>query len=143
MTIFKSGKTRDILIIIAISAVTLLALIPMRNLTIDGSIKAFMPQGEKVNIINDFIEDEFGSIDPILVSMEVKNETIISEEYLLVLKEITSRLEALPLVLEVISPVNVDYIESSEAGISIVPLMSDSSGTIDVRKIKERILSFP
>ncbi len=142
MTILKSGKTRDILIIVAVSAVTLLALIPMRNLTVDGSIKAFMPQGEKVNIINDFIEDEFGSIDPILVSMEVKDETIISEEYLLVLKEITSRLEALPLVLEVISAVNIDYIESSKAGISIVPLMSDSENSMDVRKIKERILSW-
>ena len=142
MNIYKSGKTRDILIIIAILAVTLLTLIPMRNLTIDGSIKAFMPQGEKVNIINDFIEDEFGSIDPILVSMEVNDETIISEEYLIVLKAITSKLEALPLVLEVISPVNVDYIESSEAGISIVPLMSNSESNIDVRRIKERILSW-
>lgn len=96
MTIFKSGKTRDILIIIAIIAITLLALIALKNTTIDDSIKAFMPQGEKVNIINDFIEDEFGSIDPILVSMEVNDKTIISEEYLIVLKEITSRLEALP-----------------------------------------------
>ena len=55
MKIYKSGKIRDILIITAVLAVTILALMPVRKLGIDGSIKAFMPKGEKANIINDFI----------------------------------------------------------------------------------------
>jgi uncharacterized protein len=133
---------RDILIIATVSIVTLLALIPMGKLEIDGSIKAFMPQEEEVNIINNLIEDEFGGIDPILISMEVNDETILREEYLQVLIEITSELESLPLILEIISPVNVDYIDSSETGISIVPLMSVSEGNIDIKKIKERIFSW-
>jgi uncharacterized protein len=142
MKIRKSGKIRDVLIIAAVSLVTLLAIIPIQKLEIDGSIKAFMPKGEKANVINDFIEDEFGSIDPILVSIEVNDETILREEYLRVLIEVTDKLEELPLVLEVISPVNVDYIESSDSGVSIVPLMSDSEDTMDVRSIKERILNW-
>ncbi len=142
MKIYKFGKIRDILIIAAVFAVTLLSIIPIGNLTIDGSIKAFMPDGEEVAVTNNLIEDEFGSIDPILVSMEINDETILQEEYLTVLKGVTSGIESIPLVLEVISPVNVDYIESSDSGISIVPLMSDSEGDMDISKIKDRILSW-
>lgn len=140
--LFNLHKSKDYLIIGAVLIITILSIIPMQNLKIDGSIKAFMPRGDEVNITNNLIEHDFGSFDPILVSLEVNDETILTYEYLQVLIDITNELETLPLVLEIISPVNVDFIESSEAGISIVPLMSNSGDPLDINNIKERILSW-
>ncbi|RKX92839.1 MAG: hypothetical protein DRZ90_13435 [Spirochaetes bacterium] len=138
----RNKSIRDYLIIGTVMIVTILAIIPMQNLKIDGSIKAFMPHENEVSITNDLIEDIFGSFDPILVSFEVYDETILTDNYLNVLIELTTDLENFPLVLEIISPVNVDYIESSESGISIVPLMSNTGEALDVNIIKERILSW-
>ncbi|MBI9100985.1 MAG: MMPL family transporter [Spirochaetales bacterium] len=133
----KGVKVRrgiDLLIVTVVIILTALAAVQLGKLNIDSSIEVFIPEKNQTREINDEIRGEFGASDSILLGIETRFTSILDEKNLIIIDEITQKLEEYPKVNKVISLTNMEFIESSAEGMEVHSILEGFS--------KEELASF-
>lgn len=134
-------KKIDLIILCLFVALTALAALQIRNIRVDSSVEVFIPKNHEISRINSSIEGEFGSLDSIMVGVQVNFGSVLDPEILELIDRMTVILEEDPGVEKVISLTNIDYIVSAEDGMKVVPLLEDmSAGSIET--LKERLVDW-
>jgi predicted RND superfamily exporter protein len=98
------------------------------DLHIDSSTDAFLPQKSEVVVINKRIEQEFGSMDAIVVGVLQNDGTsILNPPALQVIENLTFHFSTLEGVDSVTSLTNIDHMESGDDGLKVVPLFQGTA----------------
>jgi len=125
-------------IIIALSLILcIMGLLGIPRLYVDSSTDAFIPLDDPVVKTNEEIEDIFGSLDALVVSIK-SSPTMLSHEHLALLGDITEKIEKLDGVRQVSSLANMQHLEPSEDGVEVVTMYDG-----DLDQLRERIESWP
>lgn len=134
-------------IIIGISVlITVFFALPLKRIKIESSIRQFFPQKHEAYQRLNKTEDEFGSMLAIGVSFETPGETILTTEYIDVIRKITTHLQSVQNIDKVTSLTNIDFIKGDNGTIEVAPILNkDDSEEIeqeDVDLISERLSSW-
>jgi predicted RND superfamily exporter protein len=137
----QHSKRKDIMIVLVAVILAAASLSTIGMLHVDSSTDVFIPKQDPVNKINDQIEDQFGSLDAIIIGLSVDNGTILNKESLTLLEKLTNEIEDLEFVAQVISLTKTDHMEAGLDGFEVVPLYT---GTTDeqIIALKEKIESW-
>jgi hypothetical protein len=128
---------RSWIIIVVSLLFNLICISSIGRLHIDSSTDAFIPQSHPVVATNEKIEERFGSLDSVVVSLYAPH-SMVREEYLDLLSVLTRQIEALEGVEQASSLANLKHLEPSSEGVAVVPLYDG-----DIGRIEERIASWP
>jgi predicted RND superfamily exporter protein len=111
---------------------------------IDNEIKNYLPHSLPSYRLLEEADDTFGSQILMDITVSTDSKTILTEEAISLIGDITEEIEDLPHVDSVQSLTNVDYIDGMDGGMSVGPLVSDDfSGTDEqLRDLKERIVDW-
>nr|WP_319473125.1 MMPL family transporter [uncultured Sphaerochaeta sp.] len=124
-------------IIIAVAILfTLICISSIGHLHIDSSTDAFIPQSHPVVATNERIEERFGALDSVVVSLYAPH-SMVREEYLELLSVLTKKIEALDGVKQASSLTNLKHLEPSSDGVAVVSLYDGDRG-----RMEERIASW-
>ena len=113
----------------------------IKDLAIDNSIRQFLPQKDASYTRLSETEEQFGSMMVIGVSLEAKDGTILTPEYIDVVREITDKSLELSEVSDVDSLTHIDFVCESDGSISASQLIPDTyTGTKeDIEQIRNRL----
>ncbi|MBR6081109.1 MAG: MMPL family transporter [Treponema sp.] len=113
----------------------------IKDLTIDNSIRQFLPQKDASYTRLSETEEQFGSMMVIGVSLEAKDGTILTPEYIDVIREITDKYLELSEVSDVDSLTHIDFVCESDGSISASQLIPDTytGSTEDIEQIQNRL----
>lgn len=137
----KHQKRFDLITLIFFSVLTGVAISQIQRIHVDSSIEVFIPRNHQIYSINDRIEEEFGSLDSIMLGLRVSFGSVLEPEILGLIESLTTILEEDPSIERVISLSNADYIVSSREGIEVVPLLGDLS-TQSIETLKDRLVDW-
>ena len=137
----KNQKKQDCIVLCVLVLISAAAIIQIPKITVDGSSDIFIPENHQVTMINNHIEEAFGSMDSIILGVQVNLGSILEPEILTLISHLTSELEKLEEVDQVISLTNADYIKSSAEGMEVVPLMEETSSE-GIAVLKERLIDW-
>ena len=98
----------------------------IKDLQIDNSIRQFLPQKDASYTRLSQTEEQFGSMMVIGVSMEARNGSILTPEYIDVVRKITDRALEAEGVSDVDSLTHIDYVCESDGAISASQLIPDT-----------------
>ena len=98
----------------------------IKDLQIDNSIRQFLPQKDASYTRLSQTEEQFGSMMVIGVSMEARNGTILTPEYIDVVRRISDRALEAEGVSDVDSLTHIDYVCESDGAISASQLIPDT-----------------
>lgn len=104
-------------------ALTVFFGVQLRHLEFDNSIRQFMPQKDKSYQRMLKTEDTFGSMVVTGVSIETGGESILTPQNISVIDRITKRFEQIPVVENVVSLTNIDYVEGKDGSLVAGPLV--------------------
>lgn len=125
-------------IIIALSLILcILGLLGIPRLYVDSSTDAFIPLDDPVAKTNEEIEEVFGSLDALVVSVKSPT-TMLDDRHLAILADITEKIGNLEGVKQVSSLANMKHLEPSEDGVEVVTMYEG-----DLDQLRERIESWP
>ncbi|MBP5464868.1 MAG: MMPL family transporter, partial [Treponema sp.] len=113
----------------------------LKDLEMDNSTRMFFPQKDVSYVRLEDTEAEFGSMLAIGVSIEAQDGSILTPEYITVIREITDKVLELSNVEDVDSLTNIDFVCDQDGAISANPLIPDSySGTAqDIMQLEGRL----
>ncbi len=116
----------------------------IKDLQIDNSIRQFLPQKDASYTRLSETEEQFGSMMVIGVSMEARNGSILTPEYIDVVRHITDRALETEGVSDVDSLTHIDYVCESDGAISASQLIPDSyTGTAeDIAQLEGRLIEW-
>jgi len=131
-------------IIALIGAVTVFFALQLPRIILDNDVVNFIPQDSPEVKAYMAQQDLYGSQVIMLMALKNTKGVIFEKEFLLKLKDLTQRLENLPLTNAVTSLTNTDYIRGEGDSIVVSPLAGkDFTGTPqEIKTIKEGILSW-
>lgn len=123
---------RDLAIILGAILLAVASLSLMGRLHIDSSTDVFIPKKEQVVAINDKIEEEFGSIDAMMVGVSNPNGTILTKDNLAILTNLSDQFSKIDGVKSVVSITNTDHMQPCSDGFEAIPLYDkDEEGAIE------------
>ncbi len=113
----------------------------LKDLEMDNSTRMFFPQKDVSYVRLENTEAEFGSMLAIGVSIEAKDGSILTPEYIEVIREISDKVLELSNVEDVDSLTNIDFVCDQDGAISANPLIPDSyTGTAqDIAQLERRL----
>lgn len=113
----------------------------IKDLGIDNSIRQFLPQKDASYTRLVETEEEFGSMIVIGVSLEAERGTILTPEYIEVVRNITDRVLDIDQVDEVDSLTHIDYVCEADGSISASQLIPDTytGSEEDIRQLEGRL----
>ena len=113
----------------------------IKDLQIDNSIRQFLPQKDASYTRLSQTEEQFGSMMVIGVSLEAKNGTILTPEYIDVIREISDRSLELREVSDVDSLTHIDFVCESDGSISASQLIPDTytGSQEDIAQLESRL----
>jgi predicted RND superfamily exporter protein len=113
----------------------------IKDLQIDNSIRQFLPQKDASYTRLSETEEQFGSMMVIGVSMEARNGSILTPEYIDVVRRITDRALETEGVSDVDSLTHIDYVCESDGAISASQLIPDSytGSEADIAQLEGRL----
>ena len=113
----------------------------IKDLQIDNSIRQFLPQKDASYTRLSETEEQFGSMMVIGVSMEARNGTILTPEYIDVVRRITDRALEAEGVSDVDSLTHIDYVCESDGAISASQLIPDTytGSAADIAQLEGRL----
>ena len=116
----------------------------IKDLQIDNSIRQFLPQKDASYTRLSETEEQFGSMMVIGVSMEARNGTILTPEYIDVVRHITDRALEAEGVSDVDSLTHIDYVCESDGAISASQLIPDSytGSAEDIDQLEGRLIEW-
>ncbi len=131
------------LIVALILAVTVFFAFHLPDAELDNNIFSFVPNDHPDNLAMDEVEEVFGTTVPMAVGIEFPRGSIFDVTAVQLVSELTEAFEELENVGEVTSLSNMDYIEGTEEGMEVMPLLSGFEGTEqEIREVKNRLLSW-
>ena len=113
----------------------------IKDLAIDNSIRQFLPQKDASYTRLSQTEEQFGSMMVIGISMEAKDGTILTPEYIDVIRKITDRALELHEIDDVDSLTHIDFVCESDGSISASQLIPDTytGSPEDIEQLKSRL----
>jgi predicted RND superfamily exporter protein len=112
------------------------------DLHIDSSTDAFLPKKSEVVAINKRIEQEFGSMDAMVVGvLQTDGTSILNPSSLQTIGNLTSRFSALEGVDSVTSLTNIDHMQAGEEGLEVVPLLQGTTVS-ELADLENRLTSW-
>ena len=139
------------LIIALCAAITVFFGWQLRTIKIENTSRTFMPKDDDSYKLMLKTEDTFGSMLMLGISLETKGATILTPEYINVVKKITDRIESVNYVENIDSISNIDFIhgvisEDGEATLKASSLLGEDdaySFTADgMKTIKQEIIDW-
>lgn len=130
-------RSRDLLIVTVFIVAAAVSLLGIGRLKVDSSTDAFIPAKAPVVETNNRIEEQFGSLDTLVVSLYDEGG-IINKESLAVIDSLTRKIETLDGVKQASSITNLKHLKPSEDGVDVVPLFEES-----INELEEHITSWP
>ncbi|MCQ2247846.1 MAG: MMPL family transporter [Treponema sp.] len=97
----------------------------IKNLQMDNSLRQFFPQKDESYDRMNATEDTFGSMLSIGIVLDAKNGTILTPEYLDVIKKISDRVELLDSVESLDSLTNIDFVCNQDGSISATNIIPE------------------
>ena len=130
-------RTRDLIIIVTCLLVSVLSLLGIGRLKVDSSTDVFIPSNAPVVETNNRIEEQFGSLDALVVSL-YDEKGILTKNNLELIASLTEEIGKLGGVKQVSSITNLKHLEPSETGVDVVLLTLGS-----IADLESRIASWP
>ncbi|SIQ62174.1 efflux RND transporter permease subunit [Halanaerobium kushneri] len=139
----KKILKHDRLIITIIAIITLFFAFQLPKIEIDNDIMTFLPDSNKSVIVNNKMEDIFGSSENMIVAVKVRNGNIFTSKNIKLIDQMTEELEAIKNVDEVTSFSNSDYIEGTSEGMVVEELVKEiPESESEITDFKSRLLSW-
>jgi predicted RND superfamily exporter protein len=133
----KQQLNKDLLITIIAFTLAIISLSMISKLTIDSSTEVFLPSKSEAVITNKQIENEFGSLDALILGVVNNNNSILNNHSLSLIDNLTKKIEAVNGVSSVMSITNLDHISGDDFGLKVVPLYEGNTlKAINEMKIK-------
>ena len=139
--VLKAFRFGNILVLVLFIVLTAFAATQISKIKIDSSTEVFIPDRHEIKKINKDIENEFGSLDSIMLGIQTEYGSVTDKPVLDLISEITSRIEKDKRASQVMSLTNMDYIRGLDNGIQVVPLY-DSSDSEATKKLNDRLLDW-
>ena len=130
-------RTRDLIIIVVCLLVSVLSLLGIGRLKVDSSTDAFIPAKAPVVETNNRIEEQFGSLDALVVSL-YDEKGIVSKDNLSTIASLTELIGMLDGVRQASSITNLKHLEPSSDGVNVIPLYERS-----IEELEAHIASWP
>ena len=139
----KKILKHDRLIIIIIALITLFFAFQLPKIEIDNDIMTFLPDDNESVIVNNKMEDIFGSSDNMIVAVKVKRGNIFKSENIKLIDQLTEELAGVKNVDEVTSFSNSDYIEGTSEGMVVEELVKEVPETeSEITAFKSKLLAW-
>lgn len=136
LTRFVLDHPQMVIVSIIVLSIVLALFIP--RLKIDSNVESMIPENDPVILELDQAEEEFGSQDLFMIS--IGSDNIYNAKTLEKIDNITTELESLSGIEEVITPLNIQEINSSLWGIEIQPLADELPQTPeDIEEFKDAV----
>jgi len=133
------------LIIIASLAITVFFGWQLRKISIENTVRMYMPQSSESYQRMLKTEEEFGSMMVLGISLETSGETILTPEYIKVVQAITEQIENVQYVESIDSLSNMDFIVGEEGSLKASNMLGgdDYTGSPeDMAAIKQRLIDW-
>ena len=132
------------LVIFICLAITVALAIPLVSVSIENTVRRYMPPKSESYTRLIGTEDQFGSMISIGISLETDNETILTSEYIDVIRKITDQIDALEGIKSINSITKIDYVYSLDGGLAAGQLLDDdyTGSKADIQKIKQKIIDW-
>jgi predicted RND superfamily exporter protein len=135
---------RPWLIVAVIALITIFFASWLPKIELDNNNLRFVPENDPALATSRWIDENFGSSFFILVGLQREYDTVFEKEFLDRIRAYIAEIEQIPIVKDVVSLVNADYIYSKDDVIVIEGLVTGNfSGTPDeIAELKRRLLSW-
>ncbi|MBQ3837152.1 MAG: MMPL family transporter, partial [Treponema sp.] len=132
------------LIVFLCFAITVAFAVPLVSVSIENTVRRYMPPKSESYTRLIGTEDQFGSMISIGISLETDNETILTSEYIDVIRQITDQIDALEGIKSINSITKIDYVYSLDGGLAAGQLLDDdyTGSKADIQKIKQKIIDW-
>jgi len=132
------------LIVAAIALITVFFACWLPRAELDNNNLRFVPENDPALATSRWIDDTFGSSFFILVGLQREYSTVFEKEFLDRIRLFNEEIEKIPIVKEVVSLVNADYICRRDGAIVVESLVGiDFAGTpAEITELKNRLLSW-
>lgn len=133
------------LIIFVCIAITVALALPLASIFIENNLRVYMPHHSDSYRRLIQTEEQFGSMVSIGISLEANDKsTILTSEYIDVIRNISERVENLEGIESVDSITNIDFVYSLDGGLAAGKILDDDyAGTADdMKSIKEKIVDW-
>jgi len=132
------------IIVIIISLITAFFMLQLPSVELDNNNLRFVPADDPALKTSQRIDDMFGSSFFVLIGLERRYDTVFDSGFLERIRDYTLEMEKIPIVREVTSLMNTDYITSAGDAIVAEKLLDENfSGTAEeIAELKHRILSW-
>ena len=130
-------------IIALILGITLFFGMQIPKIVINNNVDIFIPPTDPSKIAYDAMKEVYGSQKILDVALEATEGTVLSEPVLRLIQELTDEIEQIDGVEKVTSLTNADFIEGTEEGMKVAPLLEEFNGTEEeIGILKEKLDSW-
>lgn len=132
------------LIVFICLALTVALAAPLVSVSIENTVRRYMPPKSESYTRLIGTEDQFGSMISIGISLETDDETILTPEYLEVIRKITDQIDSLDGIKSINSITKIDYVYSLDGGLAAGQLLDDdyTGSKADIQAVKEKIIDW-
>ena len=132
------------LIIAICIAITVALAAPLATVSIENTVRRYMPPKSESYTRLIGTEDQFGSMISIGISLETDGETILTPEYINVIRQITDQIDSLEGIKSINSITKIDYVYSLDGGLAAGQLLDDNytGSKADIQAVKQKIIDW-
>ena len=132
------------LIILASLAITAFFGWQLRKISIENTVRMYMPQSSESYQRMLKAEEDYGSMMVLGISLETSGETILTPEYIKVVQDITDQIGNVDYVESIDSIANMDFIVGEDGSLKASSILGEEySGTAeDMAAIKQRLVDW-
>ena len=137
--IFNHSK----LIIVIIFILTAFFAYQLPDLKINNEVDIFLPNDHPSRVANRKMEDIYGGSETMVIAIDAKKSTILDQENIKLISELTEKLENIKDVDDVKSLSNADYIDGTAEGLEVAPLAKEiPKNSQEISEIKRKLISW-
>ena len=117
----------------------------LRKISIENTVRMYMPQSSESYQRMLKAEEDFGSMMVLGISLETKGASIITPEYITIVQRITEQIEAVDYVEHIDSLSNIDFIVGEDGGLVASSLIGgdDYTGSsADIDAIRQKLVDW-
>ena len=132
------------LIIFASLAITAFFGWQLRKISIENTVRMYMPQNSESYQRMLKAEEDYGSMMVLGISLETSGETILTPEYIKIVQDITEQIGSVDYVESIDSIANMDFIVADDGSLKASSILGDDyAGTAeDMAAIKGRLIDW-
>jgi len=113
------------------------------DLKINNEVDIFLPNDHPSRVANRKMEDIYGGSETMVIAIDAKKSTILDQENIKLISELTEKLENIKDVDDVKSLSNADYIDGTAEGLEVAPLAKEiPKNSQEISEIKRKLISW-